>query len=440
MRNYVNQEEAFGFRNMPWVSTKNAWRAYQENPVLFDQTSAQVVASELFRLNNSERMQETVSAGYVQTDLGLFRNRLKVLGGVRYEKTSAEGEGVLFDPNAVFVRNANGSFARTPAGDRIRRPEAGAAGSLEELAVTRQERGYHASRTYDGYYPSLHLTYHVRENLLARAAYAKTYGRPDFANVIPNSTIDETDFGGDEPDPTQIPGRINIRNTGLRPWSADNYDLSLEYYTGQGGLFSAGVFRKDIQDFFGDEVRIATEEDLRALGLDPRYVGWMLSTRYNLPGSARVSGVEFNLRHSLQPLGGWGRHFSAFVNGTRLELEGDQDAEFGGFIPKSANWGFDFSRKPFRFMAKWNYRGRQRRNNIPALGPDAFEYGKPRTRLDINLDYQIRPNLVLYVNGQNIFDVPEALLRYGSQTPEYAKYTQTLTTGVQWTLGVKGTF
>ncbi|MDO8545274.1 MAG: TonB-dependent receptor [Opitutaceae bacterium] len=440
MRNYVNQEENFGFRNMPWVSTRNAWRAYQENPALFGQTPAQLVASELFRLNNSERMQEAVSAGYLQTELGLLRNKLKVLGGVRYERTAAKGEGVLYDPNAVFLRNASGAYVRTPSGDRIRRPEAGAVGSLEELRLTRQERGFHASRTYDGYYPSVHLTYHLRENLLARAAYAKTYGRPDFSSVIPNATIDETDFGGGDPDPTQIPGRINIRNTGLKPWSADNYDLSLEYYTEQGGLFSVGAFRKDIRDFFGNSVRIATATDLEALGLDPRFEGWMLTTRFNLPGSARVSGFEFNLRQSLRPLGGWGKYFSAFVNGTKLDLDGDQDAEFGGFITKSANWGFDFSRKPFAFMAKWNHRGRQRRGNVPALGLDAYEYGKERTRLDINVDYQLRPNLFLYVSGQNIFDVPEVLLRYGSLTPGYAHTTQTLTTGVQWTLGVKGSF
>lgn len=440
MRNYVHQEENFGFRNMPFVSTRNAWSAYQQNPTLFGQTPAQVVASETFRLNNSERFEEAVSAGYLQTEVGLLRNKLKVLTGVRYEKTTAEGEGVLFDPNAVFQRDANGNFVRNAAGLRLRRPEAGAAASLQELSLTRQERGARANRSYDGYYPSVHLTYHIRENFLARAAYARTYGRPDFDNVIPNATINETDFEGGEPDPTQVPGRITIRNTGLRPWTAENYDLSLEYYTQQGGLFSAGVFRKDITDFFGDAVRVATEADLRALELDPRYVGWTLTTRYNLDGQARVSGAEFNVRQSLRALGTWGRPFSVFVNGTKLDLDGQRDADFEGFITTSANWGFEFSRKPFAFMAKWNHRGLQRRAALPALGPDAAEYGKARTRLDVSLDYQIRPNVVLYINGQNVFDVPEVLLRYGSLTPGYARTTQTLTTEVQWTIGVKGSF
>jgi hypothetical protein len=70
----------------------------------------------------------------------LFSNRLKILTGVRYETTAGEGEGPLFDPGAAFVRNANGTFARNAQGQRIRRPEAGAVNSIEELMLTRKER------------------------------------------------------------------------------------------------------------------------------------------------------------------------------------------------------------------------------------------------------------------------------------------------------------
>lgn len=440
MTNYVNQPEYFGFRNMPWVSHYKAWDAFVANPALWSKTAAQQVTEEQFRINNSERLQEDVTSYYAQVEFGLLRNRLKVLTGVRYEETTATGEGVLFDPNAVWLRNPDGSFAHTAAGARIRRPEAGAAASLEELKLTRRDRGFVARRTYDGYYPSVHLTYHLRENFLLRGAYAKTYGRPDFTNLIPNSTIDETDFDDNVPDPDQAPGRINIRNTGLKPWEADNFDLSLEYYTAKGGLFSAGLFRKDIANFFGNVVKDATAADLALLDLDPRYLGWRLSTTYNLPETARVTGVEFNVRHSLAPLGAWGRMFQAFANGTKLDLDGSQDAEFDSFVPESANWGVNFNRKPFAVMARWNYRGTQQRNRIPALGADAFEYLKGRVTLDLNVDFQLRANLFLYFSGQNILNVPEILQRYGSQTPAYARRYQEMTHGVQLTLGVKGTF
>jgi TonB-dependent receptor len=435
---YVNQKEAFGFRDMPWISVYKAWEAYQENPSLWGKTPAQVVAEELFRINNSERLQEGVSALYLQTELGLFRNRLKVLTGVRYEKTKAEGEGVLYDPTAVWLRDPDGSFAHNAAGARIRRAEAGAVGSMDELLLTRSERGFLADRTYDGYYPSVHLTFEARENFLVRFAYAKTYGRPDFTNIVPNSTIDEFDFEGDSVDPSQIRGRINIRNTGLRPWSADNYDLSLEYYTDHGGLFSAGVFFKDIKDFFGSSVRIATPDNLAEVGLGPEYAGWELSTQFNLTGAAKVRGAEFNIRHSLSPLGGWAKYFQAFANATKLELEGSQQANFNAFIAESANWGLTFNRKGASVMAKWNHRGSQRGNAVVAV--NGFQYSKPRTTLDLNLDYPILKNLSCYLSVQNVFNVPEILLRYGPETPGYAKQYQATTYGAQLTLGIKGTF
>ena len=47
-----------------------------------------------------------------QAEARLFKSRLQVLGGVRYERTEVTGQGMLFDPTAVFVRNADGTFAR----------------------------------------------------------------------------------------------------------------------------------------------------------------------------------------------------------------------------------------------------------------------------------------------------------------------------------------
>jgi TonB-dependent receptor len=424
---------------MPRVSPTRAWEAFQRNPSLFSQTPAQVVAQEQFRISNSEYIEEAVSALYVQTELRLLNNRLQVLGGVRYEKTEDEGKGPLFDPNAVFVRNADGTFARNAAGVRIRKSEAGAVGSMEELGLVRRERAFEASPSYDGFYPSLHFTFNVRENLLARAAYAKTYGRPNFTDILPNATVNEADLDGDVSDPTQIPGVITVRNTGLKPWSAHNFDLSLEYYTQQGGVYSAGAFLKEISDFFGDGIRIATAQDLEELGLDPRYVGWRLSTKFN-SGDARVSGVEFSVNQSLQTLGTWGKFFRVFANGTKLWLEGDSQADFDRFVEESLNWGFTFSKKPFTFMAKWNYRGRQKRDFLPAYGPDAYEYISPRNLLDLNAEYQLRQRLFLYVNAQNVLNEPLVEERWGSATPGYARQHQTQEYGISFAVGVKGTF
>ena len=76
----------------------------------------------------------------------------------------------------------------------------------------------------------------------------------------------------------------------------------------------------------------------------------------------------------------------------------------------------------------------------PAQGPDAFLYQEKRTTMDVNLTYQFTRALQLFANGRNVGNVHYNLLRYGSQTPGYAKRSSTNSYGVQWAFGVKGTF
>ncbi len=437
---YSGQYHYYGFRNLPHVSPILAYRAYQANPALFTKTAAQLVTEETFRINNSQYFEEAVTSYYAQTEFSLFKYRLKVLTGVRYEKTETEGLGALVNPTAVWARNPDGSFVRNAAGQRVRRPEAGATNSMEQLRLTHSERGFQANRSYDGYYPSLHLNYNLADSLIARAAYAKTYGRPNLNSIIPTATVDEADLEGDElGDPSIVQGNITVRNTGLLPWSADNYDLSLEYYSRNGGVFSAGIFLKEIQNFFSNTVRIATLADTEALGLDPRYVGWRVSTTIN-GGSARVYGIEFNVRQSLRELASWGRHFNVFANGTKLELEGQSEAAFNAFTPETLNWGVSYSRRQLTLMAKWNYRGKRRLGSQPQLGPEAFEWDDRRLTLDLNFDYQIKKWVGVYVAGQNVFNARTVTMRYGPATPDYAKIYLTGANGVGITMGIKGTF
>ncbi|WP_414661627.1 TonB-dependent receptor [Horticoccus sp. 23ND18S-11] len=437
---YKNQELFKGFRDIIGINAGKAWNANLANPTLFTQTPAQVVAAENARLNTSQFAEETVSAGYLQAEARLFKGRLNILGGFRYEHTGVTGEGLLNDPNAVFVRNADGSFARNAQGARIRRPEAGAAGSLEETRLTRKERAYNASRTYDGWYPSLHLTHSLQENLQVRLAWARTYGRPNFPDIIPGATILEADLtSGQLNDPNVVKGNITVTNTGLKPWTADNYDLSLEYYTPTGGMFSAGVFLKEISNFFADSVTLATAADVAALDLDPRYIGWNLATTIN-SGNARVSGFEFNVRHSLRPLGEWGRYFTVFANATKLKLEGSSTASFTSFVPETANAGLQFTWRRFTFAPRVNYRGLNKLTPQPAFGTDGYLYIRKRLMVDVSLSYQLSSRFSLVGSIGNVFNDELTQLIYGSATPGYARRALNSEYGSAISIGLKGRF
>jgi iron complex outermembrane recepter protein len=424
---------------VPWVSPYKTWQIYQQSPNLFTETVANQRTGIVGAITNSTNIRETVSAAYVQGEARLFRNRLNVVTGVRFERTVDDGVGPLQDVDAPFVRNANGSFALTPTGARIRKPEAGSAGSLEEVALIYKLRGAHAKRSYQGYYPSLHLTYDVNNKLVARAAYAETYGRPNFSNILPNTTVVEDVGAGGEAGNGITTGRITAANTGLRPWSAHNYDLSLEYYTESGGLLSGGVFLKEVSDFFGSSVRLATAQDLEQVGLDSRYIGWQLTSTFN-SGSAKVKGVEFNVRQSLAPLASWAKNISVFANVTKLQLVGNRFSDFSGFLPKSASWGATVGLGRFTFITKWNYRGEQKRVAYPTGGTDAFLFPQPRLQLDVNANCRISKNTLLYLNVRNATNFLQEEYAYGPLTPAYAKNQYSGVYGRMITIGVKGSF
>jgi TonB-dependent receptor len=441
---YEVQRKPFNFgntsRRIPQLSPHTAFRAWQQNPALFTMTPAQLVTEEINRRTLSEYVDERVEALYLQPEARLFSGRLNILTGMRYEKTSTGGKGLLQDVNAVYVRNPDGSFARNASGARIRKPEAGAVGSMQEVRLIYTERGYVANRSYDGYYPSLHLTYNATDKFLVRAAYARTYGRPNFTDIIPRAVVNEGDFE-EEPDPGVALGTITIRNTALRPWTADNYDASVEYYTSRGGLFGASVFHKRIQDFFGVFAKMATAEDLRTLELDDQYLGWQVNSTYNLATRASVSGLELSANQTLHGLGNWGQYFKAFANFTKLKLKGDRDANFSGFLPLSANWGLTFTRKKVMIGAKWNYRGKQDRGPFADFGPDAREYWPSRTTCDVNFSYSLRPNLSLFFNARDVLDrMTYRTYREGSQTPDYARLYNVREFGTPFSVGVKGSF
>lgn len=261
-----------------------------------------------------------------------------------------------------------------------------------------------------------------------------------FPDIIPRTVVNKADLDEDALNrPDTVKGTLTVRNAALRPWTADNYDLSLEYYTQGGGMFSAGVFVKDINEIFGQEVRLATLSDLNEAGLDPRYVGWNLSTMFN-SGDARITGAEINIRQSLRRLGSWGGHFTVFANATKLKLDGHQQASFTSFIPESGNWGASFSGRRLTVTARWNYRGLDRRSAQLVYGPDGYEFYKARVTLDMNMAYQLTSRLSVAASINNVFNTPQTFLRYGSATPDYARQFRLSDYGVQFAVALKGTF
>lgn len=444
--NYNGVDPYFGFHPIQWVDPYRLAAEFAANPSRFrlgTGTNQTGVQAETFRINNSERIMETVTAGYVQLEGKLLQNKLRFVTGVRYELTEDSGQGRLFNPDAVWQRNSDGSYydsdPATAGVQRVRRADAGTVGSMEELRLTRVERAYHANRDYDGYYPSLHLSYNITDNFIARFAYAKTFGRPDYANIIPSTDINE-----DDNDPNAI-GTISIRNTALKPWTANNYDLSLEYYFQKGGYVSAGVFKKTLADFWQSKTGVLDAALASELGLDDRYLGWNVTTTIN-GGAAEISGMEFGfvrpLNFSFLPA--FAKDFQIRANGTMLHLTGEKAPDFSGFISKAGNFSISYSHKPWAVNLNLNYRGRQR--NAKQTGGQYgstggfYEYYRPRFNIDLSAEYKLSKRLGLFVAARNILNEPQILERYNPNSPGYSQVYRHEEFGINFSAGIKGTF
>ena len=421
---YSGQHMAWGLEPRRWQSTAKLWALYQQRPEYFVLNETSAISTSA---NNSRKITETVSAGYLRADARLFQNRLWLVGGARYERTDDDGYGVLNDLRATYQQDAAGNLILVSG-----RPVRVTTDAVALARLQYKDRGSHSKRHYGDWYPSFNATLNLRDNLIARLAYAKTLGRPNFVQIIPGTTVS---------DPTAATRTVTVNNTGLTPWTADNWDVTLEYYPNKGGLFSVGAFQKDIADFFGSVTTIATAELLEQYGLSDDYVGYNLVSQFNV-GDARVTGVEYAWRQRLEFLPNWARGVGVFFNGTEMQLSGATTADFSGFTDRTINWGLSLDRPRFSTKLNWNYTGPRRQNavvgaNVPA---GTYTYLKSRLQIDVNVEWRLSRRLGVYATVRNLTNMSNVTEAYAPNTPVYARTRQIDLFGAAYTFGLKGTF
>lgn len=419
-----------------WISLPKYYDLMKAHPDWFVRNEASYVQT---RTASSRKLGETISAAYVRGDVRLLNNRLLVVGGVRFEQTKDDGQGQLDDPTAQYQKDANGNLIDGNAITAGVQPILLTTDALERAKLRYKERGTRVVRTYSDFYPSLNLTYTIAENLLLRGAYSQTIARPNLNNIIPGSSI---------ADPTAANLAITVNNTGLKPWLARGYDLSLESYQIKGGYGSVGVFQRDIKDFFNSVTTHATPELLDRYGLpdDSLYLNYDITTLTN-GTSARITGFEFAYNQQLLFLPHWARGFQVFVNATRLHLAGGDQADFSSFAPSNYAGGLNFVRPRFYVKLSFTYQGETRQtalavstaNGIPA---GVFNYQGERLRVGLNAQYSLTKQVALFgsmtdINGPG-FNIVNT--QYGSGMADYLKKRRRQELGSIITIGLKGEF
>ena len=424
----------FAGGQIQWINMQKYYELFLSNPGYFTWNES---AAYISKVNTFKTLTERVSAGFLRIDAKLFDGKLWLVGGVRYERTAAEGVGPLNDPTAWLQKDARGNLVRTTAGATI--PLTNDALARTKLQYT--EGGSSTDRDYDGYYPSFNASYTLNDFLLARFGYARTIGRPNRAFITPGVTFSAA---------TANPQTITVNNTGLLPWTADNYDLTLESYLFKGGVGSIGVFQKDISGFFVTSAIEATPEILDLYGLPAGSdVTYELRTRDNGNEPTRIRGFEFNYKQPLTFLPHWARGVQVFLNYTRLQLSGSNDSDFTGFNPETISYGVNLTRPRYSVKFLMQVQGETRRapvgvNATTGIPENTFLWQGAKERPTLTADFRVTKNVSLYGSISDFFGggFKDVQRRYpdGGTTPAYARFQRVQEWGYAATVGVRGQF
>jgi iron complex outermembrane recepter protein len=367
---------------------------------------------EMSKYTGTRGFNETIPAHYfmLQGRLGTdgFLGRTGYLGGVRFETTQTEAWG--------WVRGRTLSTAAQQVADPVGWAERDYAGNY------RTNPGEYSKK-----FPSIHAFHDITQNLKVRASYSTSYGRPPISNLLPGET------------PSETARTVTVNNPGLGPYTAKNWDATLEYYFEPVGSLTIGWFHKDIRDFI-----ITADGDTIADGLDNgyggEYAGWVERTNIN-GGDATAQGIEFAYQQQFTFLPGLLKGLAASFNYTRIMTHGLRDGtryltsrEVVNFIPHAANAAVSWRIGKFSTRVLYNFTG-EHITTFNATNPALNQYRFSMKTVNAGVSYSYRPSMNFTIDASNIFNEPQQFyIGYKDRV------RRTIINFVTVTVGVNGRF
>ncbi|WMJ69249.1 TonB-dependent receptor [Stenotrophomonas sp. 24(2023)] len=341
---------------------------------------------------------ERTSAAYAQYELNteLGDMRLRANAGVRYYRTRLTSAGSVATNNGLV-----------PA------------------VIT---------NTYDGFLPALNIALEVRPDMILRLGASRNISRPGLGDLRAAGSVSFTPFGGS----------VNAGNPNLQPFKADSIEASWEYYMGDHGAISLGVFHKTMDSFITAETAsvpygtIGYPNSLLGPGQDGNTI-YSFSRPVNGDG-ASIRGVEMAFQRDFDflpaPFDGFG--FAANVT----YAKGETDAMVDGVrrtlaLTNLSKWSsnatlyYETSTWGARISSAW------RDGYLDGIGGNGnIGSGYRATNnVDANVFWNINPHLKLVVEAINLTNQP--INQYTDiiekRSTSWTKSGRTYTFGVTYT-------
>jgi TonB-dependent receptor len=296
------------------------------------------------------KVQEDVYAGYGQASYKV--GDVTVLTGLRYERTEVSSDA-----------------ARSTAG--VLTPVSN-------------------SGSYDNLMPSVHVQWKPREDLIVRAAWTNTIGRPDYGSLAATEGLS---FDGSQP-------ILSRGKPSLKARESQGFDLSVEFYP-HDGLVSLAVFSKDIKN------EIFTLSSVESLDVG-RGVEQVLVTTPQNAQSAKIRGLEFAVQQAFtflpEPFDGFGFNGNVTLLDSEFTFLTKAGPRVTGLYQQpdiTTNESIYYQRGPFEARVSHNYIGGFL-ETINDTNPNSDQYWKGRHLFDASVSWRFNEHFTVFVEGQNL--------------------------------------
>lgn len=381
--------------NLGWTnpSRTDLYNVFKSNPEYFTQNAfANLQRVFLYPRTIKEQIDAAYFAG--ETRFGRLRAQL----GLRYERTRTVGK--TWDP--------------IPAA-QIRRDRPDLVANTVPYMLYQYHDGVRANRygRYDNWFLSGSAKYPVSERIDAQVSFSEAILRPDYNNLAGAASINET---------TML---ATVPNSELKPEQTWKYFAGLQYYFQPAAVLSVGVYAITIRDkqLTGQTV---PREEVGSYADDVEYEGYRFVSAINDPERRLTKGVELEYNQRLTFLPGPLRNVSVFGNLSRVIA----DQFTLQLVPKSASGGIGYKQARFEGQVRSSW------NSARPISRSAVEtiWLRERTSIDVNIGWQLRRGLQLFVSGRNVTREP-----WGYYSNEPGRTTRLNRFGAQYTFGLRGT-
>ncbi|MBN6151520.1 TonB-dependent receptor [Xanthomonas sp. AmX2] len=361
-------------------------QAYDGNPRPDGTAYDFAMAAPAWNPLESYRVSEKTNAFYVQAELSGERWNGDV--GVRLVKTRTRAQA--WDAKILSITE-NGAFNYT-------------AEYADPTPIVQDA-------DYTFVLPSANFIWHFTDDLQLRVGAAKTMARPPVDKLAPTNTTASVSWG----EFTQIYGG----NVDLKPYSAKQGDVSLEWYFAEQSIVNVAAFYKRIEN------QITTSWEP---GQDIGVPGHLFNIMRPINGDyAKVRGLEMGLQHF------WDNGFGVRAQYTRnwsRSWVGDEERPLEGIAPATYSLGLMYEK------GKWSLGANADHTDgfvtaINVIGTGYNEQADAITWLTAHVSYKVNDMFSISLEGQNLLDDEQTYSINGNPLllQGYNRYGRSVTLG-----------